>query len=81
MNVYRIIGNDLKRYIKQDDNCLYPIEISNGSHMYKLKCFATSLAVLDQHYDRKRHGCLSGRVRTCVNVTVVCYCSDIGTLV
>jgi len=44
MNVYRIVGNDLKRYIKRDDNCLYPIQISNGSHMYKLKRFATGLS-------------------------------------
>jgi len=63
MNVYRIIGNDLKRYIKRDDNCLYPIQISNGSHIYKLKLLLQALAVLDQHYYWKRHGCHSGRVR------------------
>jgi hypothetical protein len=43
MNVNRIIGNDLKRGIGQDDNCMYPTKISKESHIYKLKCFVICL--------------------------------------
>jgi hypothetical protein len=43
VNVNRIIGNDLKRGTGQDNNCIYPIQISKESHIYKLKCFVISL--------------------------------------